>query len=72
MKATKWKGRFLGKSGPQGLFLFFARFFPAAFARQRFLGTLFLAGFQVEGVALDLLDDVFLLHLALETPQGVF
>ena len=31
----------------------------------------FFAGLQVEGVALDLLDNVFLLHLALEPTQSV-
>jgi hypothetical protein len=67
----KWKGRFLGKR-PFGLFLFFARFLAAAFAGQGFLDPLFFAGLQVKGVTLDLLDDVFLLHLALETPEGVF
>ena len=49
------------------LILFFSRFFSSAFASQRGLHTLFLAGLQVKGVALDLLDNVFLLHLALET-----
>src|SRR5882672_10209941 len=33
---------------------------------------LLLAGFHVEAVFLDFLDDVFLLHLALETPQSIF
>jgi hypothetical protein len=46
--------------------------FPAAFACEGFLDTLFLAGLQVKGVALNLLDNVFLLHLALETSQRVF
>jgi len=49
------------------LILFFASLFTSAFASQRGLHTLFLAGLQVEGVTLDLLDDVFLLYLALET-----
>jgi hypothetical protein len=49
------------------LILFFSRFLSSAFASQRGLHTLFLAGLQVKGVALDLLDNVFLLHLALET-----
>ena len=54
------------------LVLFFSRFFTRTLASQRGLHTLFLAGLQVKGVTLDLLDDVFLLHLALETPEGVF
>jgi hypothetical protein len=48
------------------LVLFFPRFFASPLARESGLNTLFLAGLQVEGVALDLLDNVFLLHLALE------
>jgi hypothetical protein len=53
------------------LVLFFARFFASSLASKSGLNTLFLAGLQVEGVALDLLDNVFLLHLALETAQSV-
>jgi hypothetical protein len=53
------------------LIQFFTSFFPAAFARERFFDTLSFAGLQVKGVALNLLDDVFLLHLALETTQRV-
>jgi hypothetical protein len=52
--------------------LFFASFFTAAFLRQSFLDALSFAGLQVKGVALNLLDDVFLLHLALEPPQRIF
>ncbi len=52
------------------------RFPPLLFAqslpRKRFLCPALLAGFHVKAVLLDLLDDVFLLHLALETPQGIF
>ena len=46
--------------------LFFARFLTGALTSQRCLDTLFFAGLQVKGVALNLLDNVFLLHLALE------
>jgi hypothetical protein len=51
--------------------LFFACFLSAALARQCFFDALLLARFQVKGVALDLLDDVFLLHLALEATQRI-
>jgi hypothetical protein len=51
--------------------LFLARLLASALASQRCFHALFLAGFQVKGVALDLLDNVFLLHLALETAQSV-
>src|SRR5216684_233207 len=40
--------------------------------RKRFLCPALLAGFHVEAVLLDFLDDVFLLHFALETAQGIF
>jgi len=45
--------------------------FPAAFACEGFFDTLLLAGLQVKGVALNLLNDVFLLHLAFETTQRI-
>ena len=61
-----------GKERPfAALVLFFARFLASSLASERSLDTLFLAGLQVEGVALDLLDNVFLLHLALEAAQSV-
>ncbi len=53
------------------LVLFFACFLSASLARQCFLDALFLARLQVKGVTLDLLDDVFLLHLALEATQRI-
>ena len=53
------------------LVLFFASFLAGSFARECGLDTLFLAGLQVKGVALDLLDNVFLLHLPLKTAQSV-
>ena len=40
--------------------------------RKRFFRPALLAGFHVEAVLLDFLDDVFLLHFALETAQGIF
>jgi len=66
------KGRYLG-SGLMlyNLFLLFTSFFAAALPRQRLFDALLLAGLQVIGVSLDLLDNVFLLHLAFETPEGI-
>jgi hypothetical protein len=52
--------------------LLFTCFLSATFARESFLHALLLARLQVKGVPLNLLDDVFLLHLAFETPQCVF
>jgi len=48
------------------LILFFARFLSGTLARESGLDTLFFAGLQVEGVTLNLFDNVFLLHLAFE------
>jgi hypothetical protein len=48
------------------LILFLACLLSGALARERSLYTLLFAGLQVEGVTLHFLDDVFLLHLALE------
>jgi hypothetical protein len=58
-------------SGP-GSVLFVSGLLSAPFASQRFLDSSFFPGFQVEGVFLDLLDDVFLLNLSLETTKRVF
>ena len=41
-----------------------------ALTRQRLLRPALVARLEVEGVLLDVLDDVLLLHLALETTQG--
>ena len=61
-----------GKEQPNGsLILFFSCFLATAFARQCFLYALFLAWLQVEGVTLNLLDNIFLLHFALETAQRI-
>ena len=60
-------------SGPP---LFLIRFPPLLLAqslpRKRFFRPALLAGFHIEAMFLDFLDDVFLLHLALETAQSVF
>src|SRR5205809_5035470 len=42
---------------------------PIALSRQRLLRSPLVPGFQVEGVFLDVLDDVFLLHFPLEAAQ---
>jgi hypothetical protein len=61
-----------GKERPfAALILFLARFLASPLASKSGLDALFLTGFQVKGVALDLLDNVFLLHLALEAAQSV-
>ena len=52
--------------------LFFANLFTSALASQRGFHALFLTRLEVKGVALDLFDNVFLLHFALEAAQSVF
>jgi len=51
------------------------RFPPLLFAqslpRKRFFGPALFTGLHIEAMLLDFLDDVFLLHLALETAQSV-
>ena len=74
--STRWGARFEqgrpGKERPSiELVLFFARLLASTLASESSLDTLFLTGLQVKGVALDLLDNVFLLHLALETTQRI-
>ena len=49
-----------------------ANFLTSALASERGLHAFFFTGFQIKGVALDLFNDVFLLHFALETAQSVF
>ena len=57
---------------PMTSVLFFTRFLSAALTGQCFFHAFLLARLQVKGVTLDLLDDVFLLHLALEATQCIF
>ena len=64
--ATTWRG------SPLILVLLFACFFSAALTSQRFFYALFFARLQVKGVTLDLLNNVFLLHFALEATQCIF
>jgi hypothetical protein len=53
------------------LILLFADLLTVPLASEGFLHALLLTGLQVEGVALDFLDNVFGLHLALETAQSI-
>lgn len=54
------------------LVLLLADLLTIPFASERFFDALFFARFQIEGVTLDLFDNVFGLHLALEATQGIF
>ncbi len=44
--------------------------FAVPFARQGFLGAALFARLEIEGVLLDLLDDIFLLDLTLEAAES--
>jgi hypothetical protein len=54
------------------LILFLAHFLASPLTSERGFHAFLLTGFQVKGVALDLFDNVFLLHFALETAEGIF
>jgi hypothetical protein len=54
------------------LVLLFANFLASPLASQGGLHAFFFTGFQVKRVALNLFDNVFLLHFALEAAQSVF
>jgi hypothetical protein len=47
-------------------------FFPVSLTGKRLLDPQFFARLQVEGMPFDLFNDVFLLYLALESPESVF
>jgi hypothetical protein len=52
--------------------LLFANLLTSTLPSKSGLHPFFFTGLQVKGVALDLFDNVFLLHFALETAQSVF
>jgi hypothetical protein len=54
------------RDGPFELVLLFAGLFTAPFARECFFYAFLLARFQVKGMSLNFLDNVFLLDLPLE------
>ncbi len=54
------------------LFGIFGALFAGALAGQSFLGAALFAGLHVVGVPLDILDDIFLLHLPFEAPERAF
>jgi hypothetical protein len=54
------------------LFNFAPALFPVSLTGKRLLDPQLLARLQVKRMPLDLFNDVFLLHLALESPEGVF
>jgi len=52
--------------------LLFANLLASALTSERGFHAFLLTRLKVKGVALDLFNNIFLLHLALETAQGVF
>lgn len=55
-----------------GSVLFVSGLLACPFSSQGCLDPLFLPWFQIEGVLLNLLDDIFLLNFALEATQRIF
>jgi hypothetical protein len=74
-QVKNWEGPLRGsEERPLGLtlvILFFASLLAATLARHSFLHALFLARLQVKGVTLHVLDNVFLLNLALKPAESV-
>src|SRR5579864_3515950 len=71
------RGLILGSAAPSrgvegGLVRFAPLLLAQSLPRKRFFGPAFLSGLHVEAVLLDFLDDIFLLHFALESAQGIF
>lgn len=56
----------------RSLFDVLATLFTIALAREGFLGSTLFARFQIKGVSLDLLNNIFLLDLAFKTTQRAF
>ena len=54
------------------LFDFARTFLAISLTRQRLFCAPFFTWLQIERVALDFLDDIFLLHFAFKTPQSAF
>src|SRR5262245_23077949 len=59
-----------GAARVSGLGRFASLLLARALAGEGLLGAAFVAGLQVKGMLLDVLDDVLLLDLALEPPEG--
>src|SRR5215467_9895831 len=62
----------LPEGPPRKLLRFPPLLLAQSLPRKRFFGPALFTGLHVETMLLDLLDDVFLLHFAFETPQRIF
>src|SRR5262249_33454536 len=62
--------RSLPRRGRSSLLQLAPELLAIALARERLFGAPFVARFQIEGVLLDILDDVFLLNLPFEPAEG--
>jgi hypothetical protein len=69
---ARWSRVTPGRGDPfMPLVLLLANLLTSALASQRGFHTFLFTGLQVKGVAFDLFDNVFLLHLALETAKRI-
>src|SRR5206468_12777998 len=64
--------RSLPRRGSVGLFRFASELLAIPLASERLLCPSLVARFQIEGMLLDILDDVFLLNLPLEPAESAF
>ena len=74
-KIVKEEGEALPGASPLWfiwLFRFPAALLPVPFTGESGFHTLFLTWLQIEGMALDLFNDVFLLYLPLKATKGIF
>ena len=66
------KTRWVVLPGLAALVLLAPLLFAQPFARKRLFGAALFSRLHVIAMLLDFFDDVFLLHFALETTQGIF
>jgi hypothetical protein len=57
---------------PRVLFQLSPELLAVTFSRQRLLGSAFVTRLQIEGMLLDIFDNVFLLNLPLEPAESAF
>jgi hypothetical protein len=72
MGSVRARARTDPSSLPTRLLDFAALLLARALTRQSLLCAASVARLQIEGVLLDILDDIFLLHLALEPAKRAF
>jgi hypothetical protein len=74
LSSRSWNsiGRYLVGVGLPSLLRLSPELLAISLTRQRLLRATFVTGFQIEGMLLDIFDDVFLLNLPLEPAESAF